>query len=211
MILDRVFFFGSNPWELFKWIYNYPKALYFMDMIYDMWASILVGTWALCFVCYGYSARIRFQFPLALIFTWFIGGNILAALFSSAGPCYYFAVTGVSDPYAQQLEILALFNAESPLRAIGYQSLLWETYESPGLGLGGISAMPSMHCATTALLVLFAWKKPVLRALALIFFGFIFISSFVLAWHYAVDGIFAILIALFSWRIAGKSLNKFIQ
>ena len=178
-----------------------------MDAVYDMWAGILVGTWALCFVAYNYPAHVRFRFPLALLMTWFIGGNIMAILLSSAGPCYYGAVTGLSDPYAQQLATLAALDAESTLRAVRYQEILWSVYESPSLGLGGISAMPSMHCATSALLVLFAWNKPVLRVISLLFFGFIFISSFVLAWHYAVDGVLAVPVAIFAWWCAGRILR----
>ena len=208
MKMDRALFFGNDPWVLFSWIYDSPQILAVMDTVYDMWAGILVGTWALCFVAYNYPAHVRFRFPLALLITWFIGGNIMAILLSSAGPCYYAAVTGLSDPYAQQLATLTALDAESTLRAVRYQEILWNVYESPSLGLGGISAMPSMHCATTALLVLFAWKKPVLRAISLLFFGFIFISSFVLAWHYAVDGLLALPIAMLSWWLAEKILKR---
>jgi len=208
MKLDHLLFLGRDPWTLFAWVYDYPGLVRFADGLYDTWAGVLVGSWALCFLCYGYKAQVRFRFPLALLLTWFIGGNIFAILLSSAGPCYYAAVTGLSDPYADQLALLALLDAEAPLRAVRYQTILWDTYKSPGLGLGGISAMPSMHCATSFLLVLFAWKRPVLRIIALLFFSIIFVSSFVLAWHYAVDGLLALPIAFFGWHIAGKILNR---
>ena len=209
MKMDRLIFLGNDPWTLFSWIYNHPALLGFIDTIYDIWAGILVGTWALCFISYGYAANVRFRFPLALLITWFVGGNLLAILLSSAGPCYYALATGLSDPYTQQLATLATLDAEATLRAVRYQEILWNVYESPGLGLGGISAMPSMHCATSALLVLLAWNKPILRWISLLFFGFIFISSFVLAWHYAVDGILAVPVALGAWWLSGRILNHF--
>ncbi|WP_017930847.1 phosphatase PAP2 family protein [Robiginitomaculum antarcticum] len=204
MRLDRAFFLGNDPWTLFRWVYDVPIVLRVMDFIYDIWAVILVGIWALSFVTRRADARDRYRVPLALMLTWFIGGNVLAVIFSSAGPCYYGAITGLPDPYSAQMGALTLIDEVSPLRAVNYQDILWSVYESPSLGLGGISAFPSMHCATSFLLVLMAWNKPVWRAAALTFFGFIFISSFVLAWHYAVDGIFAIPIALLGWWLAGK-------
>lgn len=208
MKLDHLLFLGRDPWTLFAWVYDYPKIIRFADGLYDMWAGVLVGSWALCFLCHGYKSHVRFRFPLALLLTWFIGGNIFAILLSSAGPCYYAAVTGLSDPYANQLALLGMLDADAPLRAVRYQTILWDTYKSPGLGLGGISAMPSMHCATSFLLILFAWNRPVLRVMALLFFNIIFVSSFVLAWHYAVDGLFAIPIALLAWHLAGKILDR---
>lgn len=206
--MDRVLFLGQDPWVLFKWLYDMPSVINFMDRVYDIWAGILIGAWALCFISYKYEIKTRFRFPLALLITWFIGGNVLALLFSSAGPCYYGLVTGLSDPYAAQLSTLRALDADLVLSAVRYQDLLWGVYNGPGFGLGGISAMPSMHCATSALLVLFAWKRPILKWLALAFFCFIFISSIVLAWHYAVDGLVAIPIALGAWWLSGKILTR---
>lgn len=210
MLGDRALFLGHDPWTLFAWIYEAPALLYAMDFIYDVWAVILVGTWTLCFIYRGHSAQTRFRFPLALLLTWFIGGNILAIVLSSAGPCYYGAVTGLDDPYAAQLVSLSALSEASPLRAVTYQELLWSVYESPSLGFGGISAMPSMHCATSFLLVLLAWRRKALRYAAISFFMFILISSFVLAWHYALDGIVAIPIALACWWLAGKILTRLL-
>lgn len=206
--MDKALFFGRDPWTLFAWIYDMPAVLRVMDFVYDAWAMIMVGTWTLCFLMIKYSAKVRFQFPLALLLTWFIGGNILAMLLSSAGPVYYGAVTGLADPYAAQMAQLSAAGGADSLRALIYQDILWGVYESPSLGLGGISAMPSMHCATSFLLVLLAWSRPVLRYVALAFFTFILISSFVLAWHYAVDGLLAIPIALTCWWLAKKILTR---
>lgn len=204
MRLDRALFLGNDPWTLFRWVYDIPIIVRVMDFVYDIWAVVLVGIWALSFVMKSIPAKDRYRVPIALILIWFIGGNIMAMMFSSAGPCYYGAITGLADPYAAQMNALTVLDEASTLRAVNYQDILWSVYESPSLGLGGISAFPSMHCATSFVLVLMAWKKPVLRAAALTFFGFIFISSFVLAWHYAVDGVIAVPIAMFGWWLAGK-------
>lgn len=205
---DRALFLGNDPWVVFAWMYDSPALIYAMDFIYDIWAVLLVGVWTLCFILTKPAAAIRFRFPLALLLTWFIGGNIAATLMSSAGPCYYGAITGLADPYAGQMAILAELSAQSELRATAYQGILWQVYESPSLGLGGISAMPSMHCATSFLFVLLTWKNKILRYAALSFFTFILIASVVLAWHYLVDGLVAMPIALFSWWAAGKITRR---
>lgn len=211
MSWDRALFFGHDPWTVFAWIYEIPTLIYAMDFIYDIWAVLLVGIWTLCFILTKPAAAARFRFPLALMLTWFIGGNIAAIFMSSAGPCYYGAVTELADPYAVQMAILSDLSTHSFLRAVTYQDMLWEVYESPSLGLGGISAMPSMHCATSFLFVLLAWKHKVLRYAALVFFIFILISSVVLAWHYLVDGLVAVPIAGAAWWMAGQGLKSVLK
>jgi len=127
---------------------------------------------------------------------------------SSAGPVYYENVTGLVSPYAEQIAHLTAVNAEYPLRAFEYQATLWYIYESPTIGLGGISAMPSMHCASAFLLVLMFGKNPYLRTAFIGFFVLILITSFVLAWHYAVDGLLAIPISYGCWKLAGWLVKK---
>ena len=207
MKMDRFLFFGNDPWTLFSWIYKYPDFIHFIDRTYDVWAALFIGIWAFSFLAKSVPATTRFRIPLTLILTWFIGGNIIATLLSSAGPCYYGFLSTGPNPYLAQLAIMADLNEIRPLSAVTYQELLWSVYQSPSVGFGGISAMPSMHCATSFLFVLMSWKHKFLRPLAIAFFGFIFISSIMLAWHYAVDGILAVPITLFSWWLAGKMLT----
>jgi len=208
MALDRLIFMGHDPWTSFAWLYDYPLIVRTMDVIYDVWAAILVGVWTLCFVNRKHSPATRYRFPIALMLTWFLGGTLMAILFSSVGPCYFELQTGHIGPYAEQMMRLNELHNDTPLRAIEYQSILWNVYEKGSLGLGGISAMPSMHCGTSALLVLLAWKRPALRIFAMIFFAFIFVASFMLAWHYAIDGLFVIPVVLLSWWISGKITRK---
>jgi len=207
MRADQFLFLGHDPWTLFAWVYDFPFFLRMIDFVYDVWAAILVGIWIMCFVTPKYSPEVRYKFPLAIVLTWFIGGNIFAALLSSAGPCYYGAVTGLADPYSLQMSKLAAIDAVDTLSAVQYQKLLWSVYEQNMLGLGGISAMPSMHCATSILFVMMMWNHKTMRYVALAFAIFIFLASFILAWHYAVDGLVAIPITLACWYLAEKILN----
>lgn len=114
----------------------------------------------------------------------------------------------MADPYAAQMTALADISAQSRLSAVDYQQMLWDVYQSPSPGLGGISAMPSMHCTTSFLFVLMAWKHKTLRIIAMVFFAIILISSVVLAWHYLVDGLVGIPIAAGAWWMAGSILGR---
>ena len=204
---DRALFLGHDPWTVFAFLYEIPTAIFAMDLIYDLWAPLFIGTWTVCFLVTKPSAAIRFRFPLAVLLAWFVGGNLAAIGLSSAGPCYYGLITGMADPYAAQMAILSDFSTDGFMRSTTYQAMLWDVYESPGFGFGGISAMPSMHCTTSFLFLLMAWKHKVLRIAAIAFFILILISSVVLAWHYLVDGLIGIPIAATAWWIAGRILR----
>ncbi|MEM1086544.1 MAG: phosphatase PAP2 family protein [Pseudomonadota bacterium] len=197
---DKAVFFGHDPWRLFEWVYDVPVIVRTVDFIYDFWALFLVGSWVVCFISREQSLQRRLQYCLALILTWFIGGNLLALLFSSAGPCYYHEVYAGSTYYADQM---AHLNAIGDLRALDHQAMLWSAYSSSSLGLGGISAMPSMHCATAFLFILMFGQSGMWRILTVTLFVIIFLGSFILAWHYALDGVLAMLVAYACWRLAG--------
>ncbi len=206
--MDKALFLGKDPWQYFAFLYEHPKIIRTMDFIYDMWATILVSCWFFALRYGGSNKARRYQFVLALLLTWFIGGNILAILLSSGGPVYFEAITGLRSTYSEQLALLSAINEQSPLRAFEYQKLLWKIYESPSVGLGGISAMPSMHCASSFLLLLMFGHGKIMRPLLIGFFALIFISSFVLAWHYALDGILVIPITYACWKLAGWITSK---
>lgn len=203
--LDRLLFLGNDPWELFRFVFNYPIVIWWIDFIYDIWAVVLIAMWMAQFLMTEKPAQARYRFGVALMLTWLIGGNILAIVLSSAGPCYFEPITGLNS-YAPQL---ALMQDIEGLKAVTYQSMLWDVYVAPGYGVGGISAMPSMHCATSFLLILaFGKNRPILKGVLIVFFTTILISSFILAWHYAVDGLLAALVALLCWKLAGFLLRK---
>ena len=106
--------------------------------------------------------------------------------------------------------MLISFNQDGKIYALGTQDLLRESYLNPENkgGLSGISAMPSMHNATSTLFMLAAFRiNKVLGYAMVVFLGFIIIGSVHLAWHYAIDSYVGITIALIIWWISGKSLE----
>jgi len=68
----------------------------------------------------------------------------------------------------------------------------------------GISAMPSMHVGSSIILMLAAYRmnRWFGRAMA-VFAATILVGSVHLGWHYAVDGIFAAIIAAGLWKVGG--------
>ncbi len=206
--LDRAIFFGKDPWQYFAFLYEHPRIIQVMDFIYDFWAVLLVSAWFFSMRYGGKNKARRYQFVLALLLSWFVGGNILATLLSSGGPVYFEALTGLPSTYSEQMALLFAINAETPLRAFEYQEMLWNIYESPSVGLGGISAMPSMHCASAFLMFLMFGRTALSRILLGGFFLLIFISSFVLAWHYAVDGLFVLPVTFGLWKLSGWVVGK---
>jgi TRAP-type C4-dicarboxylate transport system permease small subunit len=91
-----------------------------------------------------------------------------------------------------------------PIASLEYQSRLLLTYRThdfaPG---GGISAMPSMHVAMTALLAIIAFR--INRWLGVIFTTFgltVWLATIHFGWHYFVDGPVGALMMLALWRIS---------
>jgi hypothetical protein len=116
-------------------------------------------------------------------------------LLSSAGPVFY-ARLGFGDRFAA-LPIKPWVQVAS--------SYIWRDYLRAGGDVGtGISAMPSLHVAIALwfALVVRAYA-PRMAGIGYLYFALILIGSVLLGWHYAVDGMAAIAIALVSWRVAG--------
>ena len=112
---------------------------------------------------------------------WSIFGTIAQALFSSGGPVFY-----------QRLGFGARFEAiPIPPLEQTLADYLWRSYSQHSLAPGaGISAMPSLHIATMAWIVLsFAAYRSRLSVPAAILSVYIYAGSVALGWHYATDGL----------------------
>jgi hypothetical protein len=200
---DRVIGMGHQPWEILQPWLGHAWITTSINFVYDGWFLLMfLVLFSQAFA--AKSSALRLQFLLAFSFAWFIGGNVLAVAFSSAGPCFYGLLFPGHSPYAAQMAYLETVSRSWPLWSVNVQHTLWSDYIAGHGRLGGISAMPSMHVTIAALLAIWGWRINRMTGFALTAFaGVIVIGSIHLAWHYAVDGIAGIALAALFWAMAG--------
>ena len=106
---------------------------------------------------------------------------------------------------------IAAINATQPLIAIPVQTQLYEAFQHPDVNVvGGISAMPSMHNAQATIFVLTALRLNKWLTVAMGMFGAVIVSaSVILGWHYAVDSLAGMALALVIWKLSGWLLAKY--
>jgi hypothetical protein len=207
---DRVLHFGRLPWEYLQAAIGYPPVTSAITFVYNFWIVVMFG----CLFWQAFterSSRLRLQFLLAFAFTWFIGGNVLAVIFSSAGPCFYGRLGIAPDPYGMQIEYLRAAADQWPVWSVRVQDLLWNSFVSGDGLLNGISAMPSIHVTSSVVMMYLGWRSGRIAGIALtIFAAFILVGSVHLGWHYAVDGYAGILLATVFWLTAGAIARRAI-
>ncbi len=198
---DRLLHFGRHPWEWLQPVLGYPLVTFLLNCVYNFW---FFAMWI--FVVYlafaQKASELRTRFFIAFFLTWSLGGSLFAALFSSAGPCYFSRLALSPDPYAGLMSYLHSVAETFPVWALNVQDMLWRSYEQGGL-VAGISAMPSMHNATALLLALAG--RVLNKQLGYVLWAhcaLIYVGSVHLAWHYAIDNYFGWAIALACWWAA---------
>ncbi|WP_232796500.1 phosphatase PAP2 family protein [Roseovarius salinarum] len=198
--LDRALHGGHDPYALLMPVLGNPVATRILDAAYYLWFFLIY--FVVIATCFDTRNPVRrATLLLAFVLTWVVGGNALAIAFSSVGPVYY-APLGFGDAFAPLMERLHAINAETPIWAVKVHAMLLDGYLNDG-PVKGISAMPSMHVACAALLAFhgFTVRRWIGWALA----GFLVViqvGSVHLAWHYAIDGYFGIVIAGACWLAA---------
>lgn len=199
--LDQTLHFGTLPHELLFPVFGAHSALSFFTGIYNVWLFLMYFVLVIaCFLKPDNPNRIRYL--IAFILCWSIGGNLLAVVFSSAGPVFFYDL-GLGDIYVPLMQELRAHAATGALTVVATQDLLWRWYEA-GQPLNAISAFPSMHVASSTLMAIFAFRWHRRAGLALSAFALaMMIASVLLAWHYAVDGYAGALIAIASWKVSG--------
>jgi len=150
------------------------------------------------------------QFMLSFVLSWSLLGNALAMLFSSVGPCYYGFVVAGANPFAGLMHYLREANQVIPVMALQVQDTLWQDYSTlSGTNALSISAMPSMHVASSVLLALLGWRLNRIAGTAFTLFAVLIqLGSVHLGWHYAIDGYIGALGAWLIWHLCGKLLPR---
>ncbi len=206
--LDRWLHFGVDPWQLLHPILAFPTVTAFFNLLYNLW---LPGVYVFLFVMIFRTSdlALRMRYLASFIALWVLAGSLMAVGMSSAGPCFFGAVTGLPDPYGSLLEYLEVADKAIPIWALDTQRYLWEAYSADRLAAGGgISAMPSMHVAIASLQAFAGWKLDRRLGAALTLYAFmILLGSVHLAWHYAVDAYVAMAVAAIVWVAIGRIIE----
>ena len=199
---------GVYPWQWIQGAIGNPYFTAIVNFAYHLWFFVILGV----FYWLSFSMdrpKLRAQFLLSFVIIWIVLGTILATVFSSVGPCFYGLLTGRDNPYAPLLEYLHSANDVVPVMALKVQEMLWNGYRVGGASALGISAMPSLHVASSVLLALLGWRIGNAAGSALtIFAALIMIGSVHLGWHYALDGYVGAVGAIVVWRAVGWQLAR---
>ena len=191
---------GDDGWRLLHAIFPAwlaPAWTFFYAVIWGfalVFSGALIATFA--------SRRFAATYFTALMLSWLIGGIIMAYGISAAGPVFaHLADPDLAGRFLPLRTELVRILAEDDLVLTSQRYLAAGLNVKIALKGGGISAMPSMHIATTTLLVLAAWKTRWI-ALALLFWLTTFLGSVYLGYHYAVDAPVAAAVATVCWAVA---------
>jgi hypothetical protein len=206
---DRLLHGGRHPWEWLQPLLGHPYLSFAVNVVYNFWFFALFGVmfWQTFSVA---RPLLRMRYLLTLSLIWILLGNLAATLMASAGPVYYARITGLADPFAPLIDYLHAANEVVPLWALAAQDYLWEAQFETTFAIGsGLSAMPSIHLATTFSFALLGFA--VRRWLGIAFTVMtvmILIGSVHLGWHYAIDGYAAIAATWLIWAAVGWLLDQ---
>jgi hypothetical protein len=202
---DRMLHGGFYPHEIIAPLFNFPAVTAFINFNYQLWFVMVMAIW----LWQGAAAQesfLRQRYLLSFILMWFFGTCVFGVIFSSVGPCFYgLLMPDATDPYASLMAYLRGANETYPVHSLGVMDDLWSSYiKGDGL-IAGISAMPSMHVASSVSFIFIAKAagKPILARFFMLFAALIMIGSVHLGWHYAIDGYVGALIAYLSWKASG--------
>ena len=202
MKLDQ-FIHGQAAWKVLHPILGYPYITIMINFVYNFWFFVFYSTLILCAFMIK-RPRLRAQFLISFALCWIILGGFFAIMFASVGPCFYSAFYA-DDPFKDLMAYLNRANEIYPIWTLtGQQALLQAALKSEVTPGAGISAMPSLHVSVAMLIAIFFWQLDRrLGWLGIAFFLMISLGSVHLAWHYAVDAYFSIILTPVIWVFSG--------
>lgn len=197
--LDRVLFFGLSPNIFFLALFRQYPLLRAFDLTYA-WVFFASITLALAWFLSHPSRRIRVAFANGNVALWLIGAW-LYFLIPSLGPAYRFPDIWFAHADAlqrtQQLQAILMRNYQNVLRAARGEAF------QPVQLLLGIAAFPSLHVGFQTFV--FLWMRrlwPAGEVLFAIFACTIFLGSVITGWHYLVDALAGVLLALACFKVS---------
>jgi len=203
---DRALFFGVSPNLLFVNLFSNPAAMRAIDWSY---ANVFVGSIfvAGAFFLSAPDRALRIRFMNANTTMWLIGAWLYVAL-PSLGPAYRFP--DIWLPLAAWLPQTQLLQRRL---MTNYQIVLqYAQRPRPVSILLGIAAFPSLHVAFEMLVLLQirrVWR--IGKILFAVAFVLIFVGSVVTGWHYLIDALAGVLLAVACHAAFQRPLPRFLR
>lgn len=196
---------GVQPWQWLQPVLGHPIVTAIINYNYHLWFFVLFGM-VYWITLAKEHARLRMQVLLSFVLTWILLGNVLATVLASVGPCYYGLVQAGADPFAGLMHYLRAADRDISVWALTMQDLLWASREGRlGTSALGISAMPSMHVASSVQLAMLGWALHRRAGIALTVFAvLIMLGSVHLGWHYAIDGYLGAIGGWLVWQLVAR-------
>ena len=184
--LDHRLFAGHDPWTLLAWLNTRAMALFY----HRGWFALMIL--ALILTLAAPPSPKRSATLVTYFALWSVIGPAIHILLPAAGPVFF-------QPMGYGRRFAGLHGISETREMADY---LWTLYSSGGFGPGsGISAMPSMHIASTTWIVICVWnfarRLLVPTAAAALLIGLL---SIALGWHYVSDGLVGAAAALLCYR-----------
>ena len=185
--IDRAMLFGHDGAKLLSWFNTDMLAIFYSRA----WFTFLVV--ALLVTLFRPPSREKTRLILVYFALWTFAGPLIHLLMPAAGPLFYKAIGD-----GNHFEYI-----DMPGQLSEFRDYLWRSYVSGDAGPGaGISAMPSMHVATTAwaaFAIRQLWPKTTIAVAAVTIV--ITMLSVALGWHYLVDGLVGVLSMIVLFRL----------
>ena len=199
--LDQLLCFGIAPTLFVLDLFGHPAMLRAIDWSYaNIFAASTVV--AAAFFLSHPSRRVRVAFANGYALLW-IAGSWLYMLIPSLGPAYRFPEIWI--PLRGTLRVTQTFQS---ILMLNYQNVLraWSGQPHGGISLAfGIGAFPSLHVAFQT--YVFLWMRRLWTSGEVLFGIFvvaIFLGSMITGWHYLIDGIAGVLLAVACYKLFAR-------
>lgn len=203
--IDRALLGGNDAWTLSHRLFPQAWITGAIDALYHpLFFPMTMGI-AICTYLPLHSAA-RFRYTLG--YTLLLAGpaTIGSWLVPAVGPCFDAALHG-AERFVPLGELLAEQQGElgRPLGALDYQRKLVSLFASRSIADGaGIAALPSIHNGLSTLFICFALHlRRTLAWLLVPYAAIVLLGSVHLGWHYGIDGIVGIALAIGTWWATG--------
>ena len=196
------------------------KAQYVVDAERSLFGGVLPTQWLQASFHDIGAAGVAEVFVVAVVFSYYVVPHLLALVLWQRDPAsfrrycpavlltvYAGLVVSVLLPTAPPW-LASRYSDAPPMSRVSADVLGWnpETMgaDSSGAGLNPVAAMPSLHLAVTALIVIALWRRPVARAFALLYAAAMAFALVYGGEHYVVDELVGAATAALGWLAVTK-------